>query len=315
MSTSYGSPAAAPSKTSRKAIASLILGLLSLVTCLLTGIPAIIFGILGLSSIGKSQGRLTGHGLAVAGIVLGGIGTVLSIPAIIVAVALPALNAARETARQNVSRMNMQQIARSMIQYELEKQQYPSDIVDADGKPLLSWRVVLLPYLDEQGLYDKFHLDEPWDSPHNKQLIKAIPAVYQCPNFPADFSDTMYLLPVGPGTMFENHLAAERRDGTRKMSSSMVQRGDGLAQTIMLVEADVLTSVSWTKPGDVDVDRKDPGFGVGHLRPRGFLAVFADTHVQFISNQLSAETLNKLFSYDGKRFNETPLDMSELERP
>ena len=55
----------------------------------------------------------------------------------------------------------------------------PAYLADKQGKPLLSWRVALLPYLGQQDLYKRFHLDEPWDSPHNRQLIPLIPDVYQ----------------------------------------------------------------------------------------------------------------------------------------
>src|SRR5690606_13567468 len=64
---------------------------------------------------------------------------------------------------------------------------------DKDGKPLLSWRVGLLPFLEEGALYNEFHLDEPWDSDHNKKLIARMPAVYRSPNSKAPAGKTIYL--------------------------------------------------------------------------------------------------------------------------
>ena len=57
----------------------------------------------------------------------------------------------------------------------------PAYTTSKDGKPLLSWRVLILPYLEQEALYKEFHLDEPWDSPHNRTLIARMPAVYRCP--------------------------------------------------------------------------------------------------------------------------------------
>ena len=53
------------------------------------------------------------------------------------------------------------------------------------GQPLLSWRVALLPQLDQLPLFQQIHLDEPWDSPHNRQFAEQMPAVYQMPSLAA----------------------------------------------------------------------------------------------------------------------------------
>lgn len=309
MSSSYGSPADVPAKTSGKATASLVLGLLSFVMCLFTGIPAIILGIIGLSNIGKSQGRLKGQGVAIAGIVTGAIGTLIASPAVLAGLMLPILNAAREKARENMSSINMQMIAKCMFDHELNRREYPGNIVSADGKPLLSWRVKLLPQLDRADLYRQFHLDEPWDSPHNKKLIAEMPEIFQNPNLAPNSGVTTYLVPVGEGTMFEHHLPGSQR----RVSSAMVSRADGVGQTIMLVEADEDQAVPWTKPADLSVDRTDPLRGLGNLRPRGFVVVFADTRTGTISRKVSPANLNKAFSYDGRRFNESPLDQADLD--
>ena len=140
--------------TSGKAIASLVLGLLSIVGMCLTGIPGLIFGILGLSEIGKSNGRLGGKGLAIAGIVLSCLFTFIST----VGMLLPAVQQVREAARRTVSQNNMRHQILTMHNYDASYMRLPKR--DNNG---LSWRVHILPFMKENQLYDRFNLDEPWD--------------------------------------------------------------------------------------------------------------------------------------------------------
>ena len=95
----------------------------------------------------------------------------------------PAVGAAREAARRAQCTNNLKQIGLAMHNYvAAHNNAFPAPALPGkDGKPALSWRVALLPYLEQQSLYDRFHLDEPWDSPHNKALIKEMPAVFTCP--------------------------------------------------------------------------------------------------------------------------------------
>src|SRR4051794_12988968 len=76
---------------------------------------------------------------------------------------------------------------------------WADDIADKTGRPLLSWRVVLLPYLGEQKLYEEFRLNEPWDGEHNKKLIEKMPGVYAPVRGRAKVGETVYQRFVGPG--------------------------------------------------------------------------------------------------------------------
>ena len=126
--------------------------------------------------------------------------------------------------------------------------------------------MALLPYLENQALYDKFHLNEPWDSEHNKKLIAEMPAVFQSRASTAiPPGKTVYLLPRGAGTMFERRTGAKLRDIK-----------DGTAFTIMLVEANADQAVEWTKPQDVEIDLADPFQKLLGLRGDVFIAAFAD---------------------------------------
>ncbi len=120
--------------------------------------------------------------------------------AIMPALLLPAINAARQAAQRNASNNNMQQIALAMHNYETANKKFPDRAsLDKNGKPLLSWRVHILPYIEEQQLYKQFKLDEPWDSEHNKKMLSRMPPVYSNPIVPFD-DKTVYLLPVRKGT-------------------------------------------------------------------------------------------------------------------
>ena len=166
----------------------------------------------------------------------------------------------------------------------------PAYSADKAGKRLLSWRVQLLPYLGQEKLYKEFHLDEPWDSDHNKKLIARMPAVFRSsenPKINADFKTT-YLAPIGKATMFPGAKGVRITDVT-----------DGTSQTIFLVDADDDHAVVWTKPEDLNYDAKTPMKGLSGRYHSGFLAAFADGSVHFISKSISKTTLQALFTRNG----------------
>ncbi len=210
---------------------------------------------------------------------------------ILVALLLPAVQAAREAARRAQSTNNLKQIALAMLMCHEAKGEFPARAnFDAQGKPLLSWRVHILPYLEQKALYEQFHLDEPWDSEHNKQLIDQMPAVYRNPSSPAPQGKANYLVPVGEGSIFEG------RQGT-----PMAKITDGTANTILVVEADTDAAVIWTKPDDLQYDREHPLAGLGNAHPGGFAAALADGSVHFISGSIDPQLfLRLLMMADGE---------------
>src|SRR5262249_25771193 len=127
----------------------------------------------------------------------------VAVGAVVVALTLPAVQAAREAARRNASMNNLKQIAIALLNHHDTYKRFPApSIKDKEGNPLLSWRVKILPFIDENELYKEFHLDEPWDSDHNKKLIARMPKVYASPNAPNQNGTTVYLGVAGAGNFF-----------------------------------------------------------------------------------------------------------------
>src|SRR5262249_28155596 len=130
----------------------------------------------------------------------------------------------------------------AMQAYQDEHGRLPPAVLRArDGRPLLSWRVLLLPYLEGMELYRQFRLDEPWDSPNNKPLLSKMPGIYHpLPGNPVgELNTTFYQVFVGKGTAFEG-------DG---LTTKEIMAADGGANTILVVDAG--EAVPWTAPMDL----------------------------------------------------------------
>jgi hypothetical protein len=209
---------------------------------------------------------------------------------VLVALLLPAVQAAREAARRNHSMNNMKNIMLAFHNHHDTKRGFPAHaIYNDEGKPLLSWRVQILPYIEQQELYAQFHLDEPWDSEHNKALIARMPEVYKNPNAKLDDGKTNYLAVVGKECFM---------DGTEK-GVQIQHVTDGTSNTIAVVEADLDKAVEWTKPDDFQFDPNNPTAGLGHVRPGGWIAGFVDGSVQFISSGIDPNIVKAMFTRGG----------------
>lgn len=195
---------------------------------------------------------------------------------------LPAFQSAREAARRTQAANDIKQAGLAFHNYHDVEGSFPAQaIYDKKGKPLLSWRVAILPYINQQALYDQFHLDEPWDSEHNMKLMNAMPMMYRNPSS-AEETKTNFLAVTGKGTAFDG-----------KKGKSYKDFKGGTSNAIMFVEADRF--VPWTKPEEFEVDWDSPTQGLGQIRPGGFQAGLADGSVQFFSNALGEDTLKSLF--------------------
>jgi hypothetical protein len=185
---------------------------------------------------------------------------------------------------------NLQRIALAMLKYESTKKAFPSAaICDRDGKPLLSWRVAILPYLEQPELYNQFHLDEPWDSDHNKRLLEKMPQIFTSPGQDGGKPGmTRYVVPTGKETVFATPDEAMQ-----------FNFADGTSKTIIVVEAEPGKAVPWTKPDDLAIDLEKPHAGLKDSRPGGFWAAFGDGAVHLIPADVAADVLAALFTPAG----------------
>jgi hypothetical protein len=273
-----------PKETSTKAILSLILGVLSFWLCILTGIPALVLGIFGLRDIQQRRGRLGGRGLAIGGIITGSLSMVVAG----IIVVTPAITNVRRLADKMGSANNLRQIGLALHSYHDRYGRCPPAVVrGTDGKPLYSWRVLLLPFLENDQLYKEFNLQEPWDSPQNRPLLARMPKVF---NDPGDRSNdpttTFYQVLVGPQTAFEN-----------PQGPILAEITDGPSYTIMVVEA--AEGVPWTKPVDVAYNPKGPLPRFGGHHPGGFGVVLGDGSYRFLSNGTDEALLRALITRNG----------------
>jgi RNA polymerase sigma factor (sigma-70 family) len=141
--------------------------------------------------------------------------------------------------------MNLRQILLAFHNFHDVYNHFPADITDKDGKPLLSWRVAILPFMEQQALYQQFKLDEPWDGPNNKKLIEKMPDLYRTGIEPKGETKTYYQGFAGPGSIFEPG---------KKLT--FINVTDGTSNTIAVVEAG--PPVEWTRPADLPFDPKKP---------------------------------------------------------
>ncbi len=207
-----------------------------------------------------------------------------SLDELVMNVVMPAMMAAHGAAHSAATSNNLKQIGLAMILYESERMVFPPRaIFSKDGKPLLSWRVTLLPYLDQKALYDQFHLDEAWDSPNNKPLVAKMPTIFGSPGSPQKDGQTRYLVAVGKGAMF---------DGEKGVTSESAT--DGLSNTILALEVGPDKAVTWTKPDDVDFNPQQPLAGLGKMGGATITAVFGDGHIGRLPKDIDADSFRWL---------------------
>lgn len=195
-----------------------------------------------------------------------------------------ALRRVKIAAQRMMSSNNLKQIGLALENYVSDHINFPpAAITDKAGKPLLSWRVAILPYIDQEDLYKQFKLDEPWDSNHNKKLLAKMPK-----QFGDKGTETAYRAFTGKGTVFE--------EGVEVRSSSI---NDGTSNTAVVVETS--DTVPWTKPDEVPYDpaKPLPKFGEKPFEG-GFHVLFADGSVRFLSSKTTEKTIRAIITRNGE---------------
>ena len=202
---------------------------------------------------------------------------------------LPAVQSARAAARRMTSSNNLKQIGLAMHNYhDAYRRLPPAAITDSEGKPLLSWRVAILPFVGASALYERFKLDEPWDSPHNIALLDVMPPVYQNPGLPLTPGNTVYHAMIGEG------LAIAPTGESRFLDFT-----DGLSNTLLVAEGNAASQVPWTAPDPIEIPEDDPMRPFRGSRTGGFNALIADGSVRFISDLVDLEVFRSLLTRAG----------------
>jgi hypothetical protein len=211
----------------------------------------------------------------------------LTVP-VMMALLVPAVQKVREAAARTQKNNNLRQLAIAVHNYHGEKNKLPTGaICDKTGKPLLSWRVAMLPYIEQEELYKKFKLDEPWNSDHNKKLIPLMPKTF------ASVDDanpkpghTHFRAFVGGGALFDWNQA-----------TTLARVADGTSNTLMIAEA--TDSVPWSAPQELEYDPKGKLPRLGLPGSNRFSVAFADASIRSIRSSLREATLRALITRAG----------------
>lgn len=191
----------------------------------------------------------------------------------------------KDAASKEVSMNNLKQIGLAFHCYADQAKRLPAaNIYSKDGKPLLSWRVAILPYIEQDQLYQQFRLNEPWDSDHNKKLLAQMPKIYAPVGGKAkDQHSTFYQVFTGPKTLFDGSTGKE-----------FIDIKDGTSNTVMAVEAG--EAVPWTKPEDIPYQGGKPLPKLGGLFDGGFNLLLADGSVRFVPAGFDEDTLRHMIT-------------------
>jgi hypothetical protein len=169
----------------------------------------------------------------------------------------------------------------------------PAYVADRDGKPMHSWRVLILPFLSQQEVYNAYNFAEPWDGPNNRKLADRIGSIYLRLGLDSSRRETTsFVAVVGPGTAWPGARVLSRTDF-----------GDGLKNTLMVVEVPD-GGFPWMEPKDLEFDRMSfrindgSGRGLGS-RLGGARAVFADDSVRTLPDDFDPDRLRAMLTANG----------------
>ncbi len=224
---------------------------------------------------------------------------------VVVALLYPAIPSSRHIhGRRDSCANNIKQIGLALNAYHDQYHCFPpAYIADSDGKPMHSWRVILLPFFEEAGLktlYEQYDFSEPWNGPHNSKLAVEF-SIYCCPSADEAPFSTNYVAVVGEETVWP---------GTRGMLLGNVT--DGKSKTISVVEV-ANSGIHWMEPRDLTFAEAQRGINIPGVKPGissnhagGAQFLFCDGSVHFLSDKIPAETLRALLTAEGGEMVEIP---------
>ncbi len=208
------------------------------------------------------------------------------------ALSIPATRNAREPARRTQCRNNLKQIGLALHNYKDEHGSFPpAYTVDANGKPLHSWRTLILPYLDQAPLYKRIDFSKPWDDPVNAAVFESASiVVYQCPSITLPKNHTTYLAVTASGGVFHPST-------TPRLFSKITDPHD---ETMMVIDGNVPRAVPWMAPQDIDevhISSLTTALELNH--PGAVQILFADGSVRCVLLEEFAENLRRWISIGG----------------
>ncbi|REK15894.1 MAG: DUF1559 domain-containing protein [Planctomycetota bacterium] len=209
---------------------------------------------------------------------------------------LPGIEPARSR-RRHPCTSNLRRIGAAMHTYHDEFGTFPpAYVADENGVPMHSWRVLLLPYLEEEGyhrLYEKYRFDEPWNGPNNRKLADVAFPPFHCPSSEREGCCTNYVAIVGPETVWP---------GTA--TRSVTQITDGTSETVLVAEFND-SDIHWMEPRDLTFNEACRGIngsetpGISSPHGNGTNLLFCDMSVHFVTDDLPHDTLRALLTADG----------------
>jgi uncharacterized protein DUF1559 len=211
---------------------------------------------------------------------------------------LPGVNSGpRGAAPRTQCKNNLKQISLALHNYHDAYGCFPpAYVADKQGRPIHSWRTLILPFVEFKPIYEEYRFDEPWNGPHNRKLAALQLALFQCPEVKHSNSETNYLVVVGPKTVFP---------GTKCVSISEIT--GGTTETILVVEVDN-SGIQWAEPRDLSyveaVRGINPKSGIGissRHKQGGAQCAFADSSVRFLPNDYAPDDLPALIDRDAQK--------------
>lgn len=240
------------------------------------------------------------------------VAVILVIQAVLLALLLPSVGDGRTPARRTQCKNNLKQLGLAMHNFHDVDGHFPAAAgitKEVTSPAAVSWRVTLLPYIEQSQLFAEYNLERPWDSPENLPIAARRIEVYVCPSQPPITQSnsesqffTSYVVPTGNHSIFP-------KDG--KAAHSLAEIMDGTSNSLLIMEA-CGTRIVWTNPHDIDVDSAtiginlpghEPGFSDGIMSSHhigGAQAAMADGSVLFISADTDPKILKALLTVDGK---------------
>lgn len=198
----------------------------------------------------------------------------------------------REAARRTQCKNRLKQIGLALHNYHDQYGAFPPAVVrDADGTPLHSWRTLILPFIEQQALYNSIDLTKPWNHPANQRARETTIPEYRCPSAPSEVAKghTTYLALSGEQLALHPTLGRGLKEIT-----------DGTSNTLLVVEVTADRAVPWMQPQDLDVEALLANATASNQNHTGgFQAVFFDGQVRFLSSTIDTETLKAIATVSG----------------